>query len=63
MIGKTCRMHGDLRNAYKMLDGKRGRPFGRSRNKYEDITSNMKLRETGCYGMYFVQMARNRAQW
>jgi hypothetical protein len=23
----------------------------------------MKLRETGCYGMYFVQMARNRAQW
>lgn len=38
-------MHGDLRNAYKILVGKLGRQTlpERPRNKYEDITSNMML--------------------
>jgi hypothetical protein len=41
MIGRTHRMHGDLRNAYKILVGKLGkqRPPKRPRN----MTSNMTL--------------------
>jgi hypothetical protein len=63
-MGKACSKDGEKRNAYRILVGKPGgkRPLGRSRCRWVD-NIRMDLREIGCGGMDWVDMAQDRDQW
>jgi hypothetical protein len=54
----------EKRNAYRILviksDGKR--PLGRPRRRWVD-NIKMDLRETGCGGMDWIDLAQNRDKW
>jgi hypothetical protein len=51
-VGRTCGMHGEKRNVYKVLMGKLEgkRPLERPRHRWENGI-RMDLREIGCGGV------------
>jgi hypothetical protein len=55
---------GAKRNAYRILVGKTEgtRPLGKPRNMCED-NIKMNLREIGCSGMDWIDVAQNRDEW
>jgi hypothetical protein len=55
---------GENRNAYRILVGKpeRKRPLGRPLYRWEG-NINMDLREIGCGGMDWIELALERDQW
>jgi hypothetical protein len=55
---------GDMRNAYKILDGKPGgkRPLRRGRNRLED-NIRVDLREIGYEGVDWMHLDQDRDQW
>jgi hypothetical protein len=55
---------GEKRNAYRILVGKPEgkRPLGRQRRRWMD-NIKMDLRETGWYGMDWIDLIENRDQW
>jgi hypothetical protein len=55
---------GEKRNAYRMLVGKPegNRPLGRPRRRWED-NIRMDLREMGCGGVDWIDLAQDRDQW
>jgi hypothetical protein len=52
------------RNAFRILVGKPEgkRPLGRPRRRWVD-NIKMDLRDTGCDGMDWIDLAQNRDQW
>jgi hypothetical protein len=63
-MGRACSTNGEKRNAYRILVGKPEgkRPLGRPRRTWVDNTK-MDLRETGCDGMHWIDLAQGRDQW
>jgi hypothetical protein len=63
-MGGACSTNKEKRNAYRILVGKpKGkRPLGRPRRRWED-NIGMYLRETGCGGMDWINLAQDRDQW
>jgi hypothetical protein len=63
-MNRTCRTNGAKRIAYVMLvrklEGKR--PLGRSRHMCVG-NIKMNLREIGCSGMDWIDLAQDRDQW
>jgi hypothetical protein len=63
-MGKACNMHGEKRNAYRILVGKpeKKRPLVRTRHRWED---NIKiyLTEEGWVGRDRIHLAEDREQW
>jgi hypothetical protein len=61
--GHVARM-GEGRNVYRILVGKpEGRsPLGRPRRRWEDGVK-MDLREIGCGGAEWIQLAQDRDRW
>jgi hypothetical protein len=61
--GHIARME-EKRYAYRVLAGKPEgeKPLGRDRRRWED-TIKMDLRETGCGGMDWIDLAQDRDQW
>jgi hypothetical protein len=59
-MGRTCGTYGERRGAYRALVGKPEgrRPFGR----WED-NIKMDLREVGCGGADWVDLAQDRDRW
>jgi hypothetical protein len=55
---------GEKRNTYRILVGKPEgkRPLGRPRCRWVDNTK-MDLRKIGWYGMDWIDLAQDRAQW
>jgi hypothetical protein len=55
---------GEKRNAYRILVGnpEGKRPLGRPRRRWED-NIRMDLREIGCGGMDWIDLAQDRDQW
>jgi hypothetical protein len=60
-IGGACSPDGEGRGLYRVLVGKpEGKsPLGRSRCRWEDGIK-MNLREVGCGGMYWIELAQDR---
>jgi hypothetical protein len=54
----------ETRNAYRILGGKPEgkRPLGRRRRRWVD-NIKMDLREIGCDGLDWIQLAQDRDQW
>ena len=64
-MGGACSAYGgERRGVYKLLVGKpKGkRPLGRPRNRWED-NIKMDLREVGCGGMDWIEVAQDRDMW
>jgi hypothetical protein len=63
-MGRTCSMHEEKRNAYRILVGKQEgmRPLGRPRRRCED-NIRMDLREIGLGGMDWIDLAQDGDQW
>jgi hypothetical protein len=63
-MGWACSTNGEKINAYKILlekpEGKR--PLGRPRCRWED-NIRMVLREIGCGGKDWIDLAQDRDQW
>jgi hypothetical protein len=55
---------GEKRNAYRILVGKPGgkSPLGRPRRRWVD-NIKMDLREIGCDGMDWIDLAQDKHQW
>jgi hypothetical protein len=55
---------GERRGAYRALVGKPEgrRPLGRPRRRWED-NIKMDVREVGCEGAYWVDLAQDRDRW
>jgi hypothetical protein len=55
---------GETRNAYRILMGKPEgkRPLGRPRHRWVD-NIKMDLREIGCDGVDWIELAQDRDQW
>jgi hypothetical protein len=55
---------GERRHAYRALVGKPEgrRPLGRPRRRWED-NIKMDLREAGCGGMDWINLAQDRERW
>jgi hypothetical protein len=55
---------GERRGAYRALVGKPEgrRPLGRPRRRWEDIIK-MDMREVGCGGMDWINVAQDRDRW
>ena len=64
-MGGACSAYGgERRGVYKLLVGKpKGkRPLLRPRNRWED-NIKMDLREVGCGGMDWIEVAQDRDMW
>jgi len=61
--GHVARM-GERRGVYRVLVGKPEgkRPLGRPRRRWED-NIKMDLREVGCGGMDWIELAQDRDRW
>ena len=55
---------GERRGVYRLLLGKRDgkRPLGRPERRWED-NIKMDLREVGCGGMDWIELAQDRDRW
>jgi hypothetical protein len=62
-VGHVARM-GEGRGVYKVLVGKPEgrRPLGRPRRRWED-NIRMDLREVGCAGVDWMELAQDRDRW
>jgi hypothetical protein len=62
-MSRECSMHGQKRDAYRILVGNTEgkRPLGRPRHRWEDIS--MDLRQMGWGGMELIDLAEDRDQW
>jgi hypothetical protein len=62
-MGMACSTHGEKRNACRVLMGKPEgkRPLGRPRCRQED-NIKMDLREIGCGGIDWINLAQGRDQ-
>jgi hypothetical protein len=60
-MGRTCSTNGEKRNACRILVGKSDgeRPLGRRKRRWVD-NIKMDIRETGRYGMDWVDMTQDR---
>jgi hypothetical protein len=56
-MGRACSMHGEKRNAYRILVGKleRKRPLGRPRSRWKD-NIRKDLREIGWGGLIWLRI-------
>jgi hypothetical protein len=63
-MSRTCSTHGEKKNACRVLVGKpeEQRPLGRSIRRWED-NIKVHLREIGCGGMEWINVAQDRDQW
>jgi hypothetical protein len=63
-IGRACILHGEKRNAYRILVGnpEGKRPLGRSRRRWED-NIKLDLREMGWGVMDWIDVAQDRDEW
>jgi hypothetical protein len=63
-MGRACSVHGDKKNAYRVLVGnpKGTRPLGRSRRRSED-NIKMDLRLIGWGAMDWIHLAHDRDRW
>jgi hypothetical protein len=63
-MGKVCSTHRKKRNVHRVLVGNPEgmRPLGRPRRRWED-NIKMDLREIGCGGMDWINLAQDREQW
>jgi hypothetical protein len=63
-MSRACSTNGETRNAYTILVGylEGKRPLGRPRRGWVDDIK-MDLRETGWYGMDWIELAQNMDQW
>jgi hypothetical protein len=63
-MGRACSAHGDKGNAYRVLVGKPEgwRPLESPRRRWEDNVK-MDLREIGCGGMDWIDLAQDRNEW
>jgi hypothetical protein len=63
-MGRACSIHGEKRNAYRVLVGKLEgkRPLERPRRRGED-NIRMDLREIEWGGMDWIDLAQDRDQW
>jgi hypothetical protein len=61
---RACSTNGEERNAYSILVGKPEgkRPIGRPRRRSVDNII-IDLREIGCVGMDWIDLAQERDQW
>jgi hypothetical protein len=55
---------GVTRNSYKIVEGKpEGKiPLRRPRHRYEDNIT-LDIKETGCEGVEWIQLAQGKVQW
>jgi len=62
-VGHVARM-GEGRGVYRVLVGKpeRKRQLGRSRGRWEN-NIKMDLKEAGCRGMDWIELAQDRDSW
>jgi len=63
-VGGTCNTYGESRIVYRVLVGKPEgkRPLGRPSLTLKD-NIKMDLREVGCGGMNWIDVAQNRDRW
>jgi hypothetical protein len=63
-MDRACSMHGEKREAYRIFVGKPEgkRPLGSSRDRWEH-NIRINLREIGCGGMDWIDLAQDRDQW
>jgi hypothetical protein len=63
-MGRAFSTNWETRNAYRILVGKSEgkRPLRRPRCRWMDHTK-MDLREVGCDGINWIDLAQNRDQW
>jgi hypothetical protein len=63
-MGRACSTNGEERNAYNILVGnpERKRPLGRPRFRWVGKIK-MDLREIGCDGVDWIDIAQDRDQW
>ena len=63
-MGGACSACGKWKGLYRVLVGKpeRKRPLGRPRHRWED-NIKMDLKEVGCGGMDWIDVAQNRDRW
>jgi len=63
-MGGACSAYGGRRGLYRVLiekpEGKR--PLGRPRHSWED-NIKMDLQEVGCWGMDWIEVARDGDRW
>jgi hypothetical protein len=63
-MGGACNAYGGRRGVYRVLVRKPGgkRPLGRPRRRWE-VNIKMDLREVGCGGMDWIELAQDRDTW
>jgi len=63
-MGGACSAYGERRGVCKVLVGKseEKRPLGRPRSRWEG-NIKMTLREVGCGGMDWIELAQGRDRW
>jgi hypothetical protein len=63
-MGRSCSMHGEKKEAYRILVGTTGgkRPLGRPRCKWKD-NIKMNLRETGWGNVDWTDLAQDMDRW
>jgi hypothetical protein len=63
-MGRACSTDGEQRNAYRILVGKPEgkRSIGRPRRSLVD-NIKIDLREMGCDGVDWINLAQDRGQW
>jgi hypothetical protein len=63
-MGRACSTNEVKRNAHRILVGKPEgkRPLGRPIRRWVN-NIKMDLREIGCGGMHWIDLAQNRDQW
>jgi len=63
-MGGACSAYGERKGVYRVLVGKPEgkRPLGRPRRRWDD-NIKMDLREVGCGGMDWIELAQDRDRW
>jgi hypothetical protein len=63
-MGGACSMHGEMRNAFKIMVGKPEgkRPLGKPKHRWEDVIK-MDLREIGFGTVDWIHLAQDKDWW